>query len=351
MPSIGPLQVLRGHRIIVEGTLETLVSAGHHGKILPFDRVVGLRPEALRPDQVPELVPVVPSADEHYLRRGLRAVTAFNLFLGLVIGALALINLSQDVPLRAWFGLLRLVALAVAVFGVPMYLMRTALRRAVAARATGERTEPAPDPIAAAGGYGRPLSAFAWLKPDELRMKRFPATRALLLALSAVELLSLLGARATVIEHGAKVNASIWAGEVWRLFSSVFVHANFTHFLLNALGILALGRALERSGGSRRTVLLFALGGLGGSLASLAFTSAPSVGASGAVFALVAAVLTDGARARLVRPGADWAPFVVSCLCLAGVAGLEVLLVPGLDAAAHAGGLCAGLGWALLRKR
>lgn len=64
----------------------------------------------------------------------------------------------------------------------------------------------------------------------------------------------------------------------------------------------------------------------------------------GAVFAMIAAVLVDGARARLARHGADWAPFVVICLCLLGVAGLEALVLPRLDAPAHAGGLIVGLG-------
>jgi membrane associated rhomboid family serine protease len=353
MPNtIGPLQVLRGHRIVVEGTLDLLVAAGHQGKILPFDRVVGLRPEALQPNQVPELAAVVPTSDEYYLRRGLRAVAAFNAFFALIIAALALIFVTHDPTFRDWLQLLRLIVLAVAIFGVPMFLMRAALRRAVTLRlAGGGAVEHAGGQGASAGGYGTPLSAFALPKADDLLMKHFPATRALLLAISGVELLSLLGARATIIEHAAKLNERIWAGELWRLLTAVFIHANFTHFLLNTACVLVLGRALERTQGSRRTLLLFTLGGLGGTLASLAFTPAASVGASGAVFAMIAAVLVDGARARLARPGADWAPFVVVCLCFACVAGIAALLVPKLDAPAHAGGLIAGLLSGLLMPR
>ena len=330
-----------------------LVSAGHRGKIMPFDRVVGLRPEALRPDQVPELVPVVPSANEYYLRRGVRAITAFNVFFGLIIIAVGLLLFNQGTAFDGWLMLVRLILWAGVICGLPMVLMRAALRRAAALRARGEvlTDELARAYGASAGGYGTPLSAFAWPKADDLLMRHFPTTRALLLAISVVELLSLLGARATIIEHAAKINASIWAGEVWRLFTALFAHAYFTHFLLNAACILVLGRSLERTQGSRRTLLLFALGGLGGTLASLAFTPAASVGASGAVFAMTAAVLVDGARARLARRGADWAPFVMIGLCVVCVAVLEALLIPRLDVPAHVGGLIAGLLSGLLLPR
>jgi rhomboid protease GluP len=92
-------------------------------------------------------------------------------------------------------------------------------------------------------------------------------------------------------------------GEVWRLFTSMFLHApihdffgrvalgNSAHILFNMFILYALGRQIECLFGRNRFLLIYILGGLGASLLS-AFLGAPnsiSVGASGAIFAVIGA--------------------------------------------------------------
>lgn len=87
----------------------------------------------------------------------------------------------------------------------------------------------------------------------------------------------------------AKVNPAIRDGEYYRLFTSMFLHLNLTHILFNGYALYVLGRDVESLFGTARFAVIYFLGGLSGSLASFVFTDAPSVGASGAIFAIFGA--------------------------------------------------------------
>ncbi len=87
----------------------------------------------------------------------------------------------------------------------------------------------------------------------------------------------------------AKVNELIRDGEYYRLFTSMFLHLNLMHIFFNGYALYIIGRDVEALFGHARFGLIYFLGGLSGSLASFIFTSAPSVGASGAIFAIFGA--------------------------------------------------------------
>jgi rhomboid protease GluP len=92
-------------------------------------------------------------------------------------------------------------------------------------------------------------------------------------------------------------------GEVYRLLTSMFLHSGIytrygtvdlsglLHIVFNCYMIYTVGRILERLFGSVRFALIYFLGGLTGSIFSavLYFPPVVSIGASGAVFALLAA--------------------------------------------------------------
>jgi membrane associated rhomboid family serine protease len=150
---------------------------------------------------------------------------------------------------------------------------------------------------------------------------------------------------------GAKVNELVLAGEWWRLVASVFLHADGTHLAVNAIGAFFMVQLADNVFGPARTVALYALAGVLGAVASLAFAEAPSLGASGAVFGLLGAVTTFAITRRRLLPaplrramlGSTAAWVVVS---LAYGAGSE-----NVDNAAHVGGLVAGMVLALTAGR
>ncbi|MCL4236999.1 MAG: rhomboid family intramembrane serine protease [Anaerolineae bacterium] len=87
----------------------------------------------------------------------------------------------------------------------------------------------------------------------------------------------------------AKINEAIRDGEYYRLVTSMFLHLNLTHLIFNSYALFVLGRDVEALFGTPRFAIIYLLGGLSGSLASFIFTDAPSVGASGAIFAIFGA--------------------------------------------------------------
>jgi membrane associated rhomboid family serine protease len=91
----------------------------------------------------------------------------------------------------------------------------------------------------------------------------------------------------------------------WQVFTYMFVHAGFTHILLNMLGLFIFGTALERRIGSDEFLLFYLLTGTLAGLFSLAiywFTAQYHVilvGASGAVYAVLLAAATYYPRATV----------------------------------------------------
>lgn len=79
--------------------------------------------------------------------------------------------------------------------------------------------------------------------------------------------------------------------EYWRLFTSMFMHANLPHLLMNMLALYSLGSVMEIAFGHQRYGLIYIFGGLAGSILSTALHEPQvyALGASGAVFALFGA--------------------------------------------------------------
>lgn len=131
-------------------------------------------------------------------------------------------------------------------------------------------------------------------------------------------------------------------GEVWRLWTCVFVHADGLHLLLNALALWGLGRLLEPTLGARRWLAWFLFSGVcGATLAHLA-GHLQSDGASGGAFGLLGAAVALGVRHRAVLPAEDARLLIRVCggFLLANL--VLTFALPFLDAAGHIGGMLAG---------
>lgn len=97
-------------------------------------------------------------------------------------------------------------------------------------------------------------------------------------------------------------------GEYHRLVTAMFLHGGVAHIFFNMLVLYSFGINMERIFGHVRFAIIYFLGGLGGSVASVMLGTTPSVGASAAIFAVVGAefiflyqhrkLLGEGGRAR-----------------------------------------------------
>ena len=138
-----------------------------------------------------------------------------------------------------------------------------------------------------------------------------------------------------IVEFGL-FGPSVAEGEWYRLLTSGFLHASLFHIGGNMLLLYFLGRILEPGIGSVRFLLIYFVALFAGSLGALIATpDGISIGASGAVFGILAATFVI-ARGR----GVD---------ALASSVGILILLnlafsfgVPGISVGAHLGGLVAG---------
>ncbi|MCC3157526.1 rhomboid family intramembrane serine protease [Hymenobacter sp. 15J16-1T3B] len=153
-----------------------------------------------------------------------------------------------------------------------------------------------------------------------------------------------------LIAWGSNFTPLVARGQWWRLLTACVLHGGVAHLLLNTYALLVIGALLEPLVGRTRLLLAYLLSGLGGSLASLYWHAGwvNSVGASGAIFGLYGAMLTLTATnaARLSRSAR--AALFVHTLYIVG-ANFATGLQPGIDHAAHIGGLLAGavLAWPL----
>lgn len=146
-----------------------------------------------------------------------------------------------------------------------------------------------------------------------------------------------------LIDWGANFGPRTLAGQWWRLFTCVFIHAGAIHLAFNMWALWNVGRMVERLVGNFAFLVLYLVSGFAGSLASVAWNPfVASVGASGAVFGVIGALLGFILAYRHAVPSSVFQEIRNSLLFFL-VANLVLgMSIPGIDMAAHVGGLVAG---------
>jgi rhomboid protease GluP len=144
-----------------------------------------------------------------------------------------------------------------------------------------------------------------------------------------------------LIKLGAKYSPLIASGEVWRLFTAMFLHIGWMHLFFNSYALVAIGTDLERIVGWERFLVIYLLSGLFGSLASYAFSPHLSAGASGAIFGVIGALGAFFAlyRERLGRWGQSRLGNILFLIAINLFLGFTN---PGIDNYGHLGGLVSG---------
>ncbi len=175
----------------------------------------------------------------------------------------------------------------------------------------------------------------------------------LAMAITGVHLI--LPSHESLLLWGANFRPMTIDGQSWRLISNTFLHIGIFHLLMNMYALFYIGVLLEPFLGKARFLTAYLLSGLAGSLASLYWNELTiSAGASGAIFGMYGLFLAL-LSTKLIEKSAR-----KSLLISIGVFVVYNLangVKPGIDNAAHIGGLLSGLtiGYAymptLLRKR
>ncbi len=145
-----------------------------------------------------------------------------------------------------------------------------------------------------------------------------------------------------IFEALAQWNLAVAAGEWWRIFTPILLHASITHILFNMWALWVLGPQIERGVGTWPFVSLFlASAGVGGAFAFyLGDPLDVAVGASGAIFGLFGIWLSWAMHRRNTMQGrAMLRQIGVLLLINAAIP----FLVPNIAWQAHLGGLIAGM--------
>jgi rhomboid protease GluP len=136
---------------------------------------------------------------------------------------------------------------------------------------------------------------------------------------------------------GAKYAPAIYAGQWWRLITAGFLHANFFHIAMNSWALWVLIGEVEQFYGTGRLIVAYIFSTFTGFLLSLLWSRSLSLGASAACYGLIGIMLAMGLRRNdplSLAVRAYYRQWVVF--------GLLLSLLPGVDIAAHIGGLAGG---------
>jgi membrane associated rhomboid family serine protease len=194
------------------------------------------------------------------------------------------------------------------------------------------------------------------------RPAHFPVVTLSIIVLNAVVFVLELAGGEGFVNHWALVPAHIVAGHDWiTLLTAMFLHGGWLHLLGNMLFLWVFGPAIEDAMGSGRYVAFYLLGGLVAFLAQIAVaptSTVPSLGASGAIAAVMGAflitypqdqirtVLTLGIFFTITRVSAMFLVgiwFILQVISAAGVLTTTHAQQGGVAYMAHVGGFLFGL--------
>jgi membrane associated rhomboid family serine protease len=178
---------------------------------------------------------------------------------------------------------------------------------------------------------------------------KMPATITLIAINVIVFLVELAGGGTSSLNGGGQVihdaglrGPDIANGDWWRIITGGFLHAGFLHLLLNMYVLYVAGSILEPGIGTPRFLGIYFVSLIAGSLGALIVDpNSLTVGASGAIFGLMAAVVVVARGRGVEQLASQFGLFIVLNLVL-------TFSISGISVGGHIGGLIGGTVAALL---
>ena len=178
-------------------------------------------------------------------------------------------------------------------------------------------------------------------KVEKVFKPKFPTVTYAILAINIIVFIIplLYGQSEAMIAQFCVHGPSIRYGHYYRLFTGMFLHGSIFHLIFNSYALYVIGSQIESFLGKFKFLIIYLAGGLMGSLFSITFNgNAASIGASGAIFGLMGALVYFGYHYRVYLGNvikSQIIPLIVFNLVLGFV-------MSGVDNSAHIGGLIGG---------
>lgn len=159
---------------------------------------------------------------------------------------------------------------------------------------------------------------------------------------------SLLGVHQWTIMQGgmAPLVYVLASGEYWRFITSMFIHGDILQLAFNMIIFMHAGGYLEPHLGSKKFLSFYLLSGLLVSFFTGVLSNGLSVGASGAIFAVLGYILFFELKAR--KRGMATNSVIISLVAINVV---FTLIVPGISTVGHLSGLAIGYLYAWSKGR
>ena len=138
---------------------------------------------------------------------------------------------------------------------------------------------------------------------------------------------------------GAKVNELIAKGQYFRLVSCMFLHGGIVHVGVNMYSLYAIGPMVEKVYGKAKYIAIYFVSGICASILSYICSTSVSIGASGAIFGLLGAVLVFAIKSK----GKAGSGFIRSILSVIFINIFIGVALPNIDNFGHIGGLIGGM--------
>ncbi|XP_071685911.1 RHOMBOID-like protein 10, chloroplastic isoform X2 [Rutidosis leptorrhynchoides] len=163
----------------------------------------------------------------------------------------------------------------------------------------------------------------------------------MLLVINVLVYVAQVASKGQLIMWGAKINSLIDKGELWRLVTSAFLHANVGHLMINCYSLNSIGPTMEHLSGPKRYLAIYMTSAIASTTMSYWLSKAPAVGASGAIFGLVGSFAIFVIRHNdMVKGGVGDLKHVARVIAVNMAIGL---LSQGIDNWGHLGGLIGGI--------
>ena len=127
-------------------------------------------------------------------------------------------------------------------------------------------------------------------------------------------------------------------GEIYRLLTGTFLHADWLHILCNTYALFVVGSMVEGYYGRKKYAIIYIVSAITGSLLSICMSDIPSVGASGAIFGLLGAILYFGYHYRVYFGSVILQRIIPIVIINLGIG----FTIKNIDNFAHIGGLIGG---------
>ena len=172
--------------------------------------------------------------------------------------------------------------------------------------------------------------------------KKIVATKVLILINIIVFVLSFLLSETGIYDvftNFALNKYYVKSGEIYRLITCGFLHADIIHLFCNMYSLYIIGTQLETFIGKKKFVIVYFISMITGSLLSCVMSNSWSVGASGAIFGLIGSLIYFGYHYRIYLGSVIKSQIIPLLILNLGIG----FIIPNIDVSAHIGGLVGGL--------